>query len=328
MVLFVECALARCTISIGNPFKNAYSWIASPAIPPYVNILGEYEESQVDLDDFPMDCSGSKNMSVRLQDKIMDFSLKVGSKGRVDRESPFGTLGSTYMFGDNPSGSSINILRKRNGQMIGSIIDAEQNVVLQMRVDSEGNNFVQVTPSVNFPPEADPANEFLYIENEITGRDLYLQSNSNQDSLANHESVRRNTNETPTIIDIMVVWTKKSECANSGKGSGCIVNDLTEENMKDLIILAVQETNTAYELSGVNALLRLVYYYRSDYVEPASNAFDTSLANLRGQFDGDMDEVHSRREFYGADVVALLIDDPQYCGIGKEYDLALPSVMY
>merc|ERR1719491_1072848 len=28
-----------------------------------------------------------------------------------------------------------------------------------------------------------------------------------------------------------------------------------------------------------------------------------------------MDDVHEKREVYGADLVALLIDDPQYCGL-------------
>jgi len=31
--------------------------------------------------------------------------------------------------------------------------------------------------------------------------------------------------------------------------------------------------------------------------------------------DGDVDGVHEKREEYGADIVALIIDDPQYCGI-------------
>ena len=46
------------------------------------------------------------------------------------------------------------------------------------------------------------------------------------------------------------------------------------------------------------------------------NSFSSSLSDLRGKTDGKMDNVHALRDQYGADVVAMIIEDPQYCGLG------------
>jgi hypothetical protein len=117
-------------------------------------------------------------------------------------------------------------------------------------------------------------------------------------------------------LDIMVVWTKKSECAASSL-SDCILTLQTEANMRGLIELAIEETNTAFTLSGVNAQLRLVHAYRDPiYVEVTSSgdAFFAALADITGTSDGKMDDVHVMRSKVGADLVVLLINDPEFCG--------------
>ena len=87
--------------------------------------------------------------------------------------------------------------------------------------------------------------------------------------------------------------------------------------MEALVDLAVAETNSAYSLSGINTQLRLVHMYRNeDYVEVSGDAFGHALDAIRAKNDGILDEVHLKRDFYGADIVAILIDDSQYCGLG------------
>ncbi len=76
------------------------------------------------------------------------------------------------------------------------------------------------------------------------------------------------------------------------------------------------ETNTAYELSGIETELVLVHAYRDpDYEEAASDAFGNALDDITSTNDGIMDDVHSKRNTYGADLVAMIIDDRQYCGL-------------
>lgn len=281
----------------------------------------------ISLDEFSADCSATQELSVRLPNKTMTFSVKVNKEIPSAASSAIGTRSSmtdrlakdVYIFGDHSNGSSINVIRKGSGQIIGSVIDVEQDVVLQIRIDSEGNNFVQVSRSVDFPPEADPVDELLSIDEMTTERSL----GHNLFTSSTHEPVQRNAQAEPTTIDVMVLWTRKAECANAGPVcKNGAVNQTTAELMEDLIQLAIQETNTAYQLSGVDIQLELVYRYRSDYVEPSSNAFSISLGDLKGQTDGNMDEVHALRSTYGADLVALIIEDPAYCGIGKQNDRA------
>ena len=78
----------------------------------------------------------------------------------------------------------------------------------------------------------------------------------------------------------MVVWTKLAQNAAGGK-----------ESMNALVDLAVLETNLAYEDSGVNSRLRLVYKAKIGYGENGS--FSDHLYDLQGTNDGVMDEVHA-----------------------------------
>merc|ERR1719221_2167400 len=124
----------------------------------------------------------------------------------------------------------------------------------------------------------------------------------------------RHLQASDTEIDVMVVWTAKAECKRANQPEGCTRNASTESGMRGLIDLAVEETNVAYANSGIGARLRLVHAaILPGYVEPG---FGDSLSQIRSQTDGQLDYVHTWREQYGADVVAMLIDDPQYCGLG------------
>jgi hypothetical protein len=115
-------------------------------------------------------------------------------------------------------------------------------------------------------------------------------------------------------IDIMVVWTRGAECRNSGKSQNCNPTSYTERNMMALVNLAIDETNEAFELSGVQTELRLVHAYRHpNYVEVAVNPSFTALRDIT--YD-TMGSVHEMREAYGADIVALMINANDSCGVG------------
>ena len=117
---------------------------------------------------------------------------------------------------------------------------------------------------------------------------------------------RRLYDDLGETIDVLVVWTKKAECNNAGLLSGCTLTAATEHKMRGLIDLAVAETNTAFELSGIFSSLRLVHAYRDpDYIE--SNDITNSLRDVTAHGDGLMDGVHVKRALYGADIVHLIV---------------------
>ena len=118
-------------------------------------------------------------------------------------------------------------------------------------------------------------------------------------------------------LDILVVWSRDSECKVSNLSRECQTSNITEANMRSMIKLAVAETNAAYQLSGVDTELVLVHAYRQPtYVELRNYGLSQILYELTGRNDGFIDEVHGKRESYGADIVAMIVDIDRYCGTG------------
>jgi hypothetical protein len=94
---------------------------------------------------------------------------------------------------------------------------------------------------------------------------------------------------------------------------------------KDLIPLAIADTNQSFRASGIaNVKVRLVHAYQTGYVEKGGQ-FDHVYAMVQTG-DGVMEEVHTLRDKYKADVVVLIAHDPQGCGlaarVGAEADRA------
>jgi len=111
--------------------------------------------------------------------------------------------------------------------------------------------------------------------------------------------------ETNTVIDLMVVYTPKAR-ANAGGASG----------IQAKIVKAVEAANQAYINSKVHMKLNLVRMAEVSYTESGDMA--RTLNDLRGTKDGKMDIVHSWRNQYGADQVALVSADANYCGIAYQ----------
>ncbi|MCK5173006.1 MAG: hypothetical protein KAR47_06415, partial [Planctomycetes bacterium] len=105
-----------------------------------------------------------------------------------------------------------------------------------------------------------------------------------------------------SIFDVLVVYTAAARAARGGTTA-----------MEAHIDLAVDETNSGYANSLIIPRVRLVHTEEVIYSEAAG--FETALTDLTGTSDGEMDDVHSLRDTYGADLVCLLIDNPEYCGI-------------
>lgn len=102
-------------------------------------------------------------------------------------------------------------------------------------------------------------------------------------------------------LDLMVLWTKKAECLQSDLPAGCELSHVTEDNMLALIDLAVEETNTAFSLSGVDTQIRLVHAYRDEsYVEAKKKATDVAVDHLRNTDDDQLEDAHTKRALYGA----------------------------
>ena len=104
-----------------------------------------------------------------------------------------------------------------------------------------------------------------------------------------------------TTIDVLVAYTKKA---------ARYYDDIRSE----VADLAIGEANESFRRSRLGHIkLRLVHAYQTDYVE--EGGFFNHLWRMADKGDGYMEEVHALREKYHADVVFLVVDDPEACGL-------------
>lgn len=69
-------------------------------------------------------------------------------------------------------------------------------------------------------------------------------------------------------------------------------------------------------MSDINLKLELVYVYQTDYRESPFMMLDRDRFQMNG--DGYMDEVHSYRNQYGADICVLILGAGRACGIASD----------
>ncbi|MCB2223861.1 MAG: zinc-dependent metalloprotease [Actinobacteria bacterium] len=117
------------------------------------------------------------------------------------------------------------------------------------------------------------------------------------------------------VIDVLVVYTADARQGPDGYG--------TTASMKALLLLAMTETNHAYDKAGAQVQLRLVHTEEVPYVETGDLFLD--LPNLYTGATG-LKKVSKLRNTYGADMVALIVlDGGAYCGLAAGI---LPSADY
>ena len=101
------------------------------------------------------------------------------------------------------------------------------------------------------------------------------------------------------VIDVLVAYTPAVSS--------------TTADPDGLAQLAVDQMNASFANSGIAASVRLVRSTQLAYSE--SDGFDEAVDDLMTPGDGELDEVHGLRDETAADIVALLIDNDEYCGL-------------
>lgn len=104
-------------------------------------------------------------------------------------------------------------------------------------------------------------------------------------------------------IDVMFVYTPAARIEEGGV-SGMNIN----------IALAMEKATEAHLNSDTRVYLNLVHSAETTYTETSSSS--TDLARLRITNDGYMDDVHTLRDQYNADLVCLLMDRNDVGGLG------------
>lgn len=119
--------------------------------------------------------------------------------------------------------------------------------------------------------------------------------------------------DTPTgnRVRVLVAYTADAQSLTSS---------VLGQTMQELIDLAVVESNQGYANSGVTLRLELACLYETVFNESA--AIENDVDRFRNSGDGFMDEVHTLRADYDADMCCLIVDgtDPDWCGWAYGFD--------
>jgi hypothetical protein len=86
-----------------------------------------------------------------------------------------------------------------------------------------------------------------------------------------------------------------------------------QATLESMIQNAVQAANQAYRNSGVAVSLSLVGLQEVEYEE--GHSMKATLQDLQSRKDGQLEGVHALRDRLGADVVSLISEDADSCGI-------------
>jgi hypothetical protein len=206
-----------------------------------------------------------------------DVKFKVKVEKVINNSS-----GSTTWIGKGKGTSMFTI---KEDIMVGSFKKGNQNFIISYLGD--GIHEIQERDHSKFEGCEEPS-----IQNSLEA--VVIQ---NKDNLS---SAKVNT-----TIDVMTVYTASARSAAGGTTA-----------MNNLIDQAISETNTGYSNSNVNITLNSVHKAEVTYSETSFN-WSTTMNRLVGTSDGYMDNVHTLRNTYCADVVVLVVNNSTYCGLAN-----------
>ena len=182
--------------------------------------------------------------------------------------------------------SGDSVLVNNNGLITASI--RHQGKLYSVRSLESGQHLVMEVDESRMPVDH-PEHEYAAIlENAVESRLNEMQPSG--------VSIAANT-----VITLLVNYTPSAKNAVS--------------NINGLIDLAVAETNTGYSNSAVGITVQVAHRAQVNYTE--SSSMTTDRDRYASTSDGYMDEIHTQRNTYKADVGVLILNNSSSCGIAK-----------
>jgi peptidyl-Asp metalloendopeptidase len=237
-----------------------------------------------------MDNKGSLERTVRVNTKALQSpSIKVdtfdsNSLDIIVTKRDIRAVDDYTVYGKIPThGKSQVILTFVKGTLVG-------NIQLLDNITHEAQIY-EITPS----------NMGVYNLKEVLPEGFPPDHPDDLSDLAVPRAYADASADTGATIDVMIVYSSAS-----GSAIGAAAQSFAQQS--------IDSVNNAYANSNITTRMRLVYTYVSSYVE--SGDFNTDLNRLTSASDGYLDEVHSLRDTYRADMVSMFIENGQYCGLG------------
>ena len=191
------------------------------------------------------------------------------------------------------------VLAERNGIVSGTV--RWDGRLFEINNAGDGKHSIEEIDASELPAHRNP----LSVPADLQG--------FNESGTATVTSALESTaNGAAVTIDLMVVYTEAARARYNPSDGG-------SEGIETRIEAAVADINTAYVNSQIDIQLNLVHLAKVGYNE-ASGDMQQSLNDLTYQSDGQLEEVHAWRDEYGADLVSLISEDGNYCGIAWQME--------
>lgn len=218
----------------------------------------------------------------------------MGVLARLVRSEP--RPGGAYVLSSPASSGDSAILLVRGDMVTGRV--ATGGRVFSVRPLGAGLHAVVQIDQRRFPPEHPSSFERL----ERAHPNSYSRSERDRPGSADLHIPE---------IDVLVAFTAGVASATA--------------DPEGLAQLSVDQMNRTFANSGIAGAARLVGTAPVAYDD--SVGFDAAVANLLNPGDGKLDELHPLRNTTGADIVALLIDNHEFCGLAAAI-LANPDTAF
>jgi peptidyl-Asp metalloendopeptidase len=193
---------------------------------------------------------------------------------------------------------TVTLMQARNGSISGTV--QHDGRYYAIRPMGDRLHAIVELDQEQMPPEHQPPLLLSRWERSGQSNGVFALGSTFESRAAPH-STHIGPVSSEVTIDVMVAYTRNA---------AGYYNDIRS----DLIALAIAEANESFRISGLQHVkLRLVHAYQTAYVEEGSH-FD-HVWRLADRGDGVMEEVHTLRNEFRADVVILVVDDAQGCGL-------------
>ena len=199
------------------------------------------------------------------------------------------------------------ILVEREGRIMGSMRSGGK--LYRIRSAADGSHAVAEIDVSRFPPDH-KENEYQSVVGQSKAQHAHGKAlGSAPSEVAQFDQQARATSTanavalaTPSVIRVLVNYTSSAKTAAG--------------DIDALIDLSMAETNQGYVNSNINARVELAHKAAVTYTQSGTQSTDRD--RYAATSDGYMDEIHTQRNTYAADVGMLIVNDgDESCGIAK-----------
>jgi len=195
-------------------------------------------------------------------------------------------------------GTTFSWIGKIAGMERGHVVLAVTGDIVSANINTDNNAFYWIrraSGKVHSVQQVEVDRKFFRNDTRVPDGVVPVGQPDDEKDHARAANPERAAGET-AFVDVLICYTPKAKNAAGG-----------EQGILNRIQLSVTETNLAYANSNVKVHIHPVKIIEVNYNESAG--IDQALDDIRDNGDGKMDEVHSIRNQYGADLVALFIED-------------------